>query len=130
MAGPVRRAAVARASSAPRSGRPASATVSTASRPAGRSAAPSVPASVSASSSGAAGSIRSEEHTSELQSLAYLVCRLLLEKKKRNNLQALVVHIPRPRRLCPNQLHWRRTDLRDVHLLAVHSARQRQCRLS
>ena len=26
--------------------------------------------------------IRSEEHTSELQSLAYLVCRLLLEKKK------------------------------------------------
>src|SRR5687767_15222342 len=34
--------------------------------------------------------LRSEEHTSELQSLAYLVCRLLLEKKKkqekRNNL--------------------------------------------
>src|SRR3989441_5113191 len=27
---------------------------------------------------------RSEEHTSELQSLAYLVCRLLLEKKKHN----------------------------------------------
>src|SRR3989441_9661999 len=27
-------------------------------------------------------SVRSEEHTSELQSLAYLVCRLLLEKKK------------------------------------------------
>src|SRR2546425_9698052 len=30
----------------------------------------------------AAGRGRSEEHTSELQSLAYLVCRLLLEKKK------------------------------------------------
>src|SRR5205823_14467820 len=29
---------------------------------------------------------RSEEHTSELQSLAYLVCRLLLEKKKINKL--------------------------------------------
>src|SRR2546425_5980997 len=29
-------------------------------------------------------SSRSEEHTSELQSLAYLVCRLLLEKKKTN----------------------------------------------
>src|SRR3989441_9684535 len=29
---------------------------------------------------------RSEEHTSELQSLAYLVCRLLLEKKKKNPL--------------------------------------------
>src|SRR2546425_6829569 len=28
---------------------------------------------------------RSEEHTSELQSLAYLVCRLLLEKKKKYN---------------------------------------------
>src|SRR2546425_1654122 len=28
------------------------------------------------------GDLRSEEHTSELQSLAYLVCRLLLEKKK------------------------------------------------
>src|SRR2546425_3649565 len=27
---------------------------------------------------------RSEEHTSEFQSLAYLVCRLLLEKKKKN----------------------------------------------
>src|SRR2546425_3567126 len=29
---------------------------------------------------------RSEEHTSELQSLAYLVCRLLLEKKKKKRL--------------------------------------------
>src|SRR3989441_2810493 len=28
--------------------------------------------------------LRSEEHTSELQSLAYLVCRLLLEKKKQH----------------------------------------------
>src|SRR2546425_3136849 len=34
----------------------------------------------SAASRGGPG--RSEEHTSELQSLAYLVCRLLLEKKK------------------------------------------------
>src|SRR2546425_4054297 len=31
---------------------------------------------------GRAARARSEEHTSELQSLAYLVCRLLLEKKK------------------------------------------------
>src|SRR2546425_3427302 len=29
---------------------------------------------------------RSEEHTSELQSLAYLVCRLLLEKKKKHDI--------------------------------------------
>src|SRR5205823_14506896 len=34
------------------------------------------------SRSAAGPSPRSEEHTSELQSLAYLVCRLLLEKKK------------------------------------------------
>src|SRR2546425_9517125 len=35
---------------------------------------------------------RSEEHTSELQSLAYLVCRLLLEKKKKkkNNKQHII----------------------------------------
>src|SRR2546425_4271501 len=32
---------------------------------------------------GTLGPGRSEEHTSELQSLAYLVCRLLLEKKNR-----------------------------------------------
>src|SRR2546425_1925549 len=33
--------------------------------------------------------VRSEEHTSELQSLAYLVCRLLLEKKKKIRLPVL-----------------------------------------
>src|SRR5687767_15635206 len=33
---------------------------------------------------------RSEEHTSELQSLAYLVCRLLLEKKNKMQLHAAV----------------------------------------
>src|SRR2546423_10761878 len=32
---------------------------------------------------------RSEEHTSELQSLAYLVCRLLLEKKKTHHISAV-----------------------------------------
>src|SRR2546425_8013832 len=34
---------------------------------------------------------RSEEHTSELQSLAYLVCRLLLEKKKTTRTNASLV---------------------------------------
>src|SRR2546425_602571 len=34
---------------------------------------------------------RSEEHTSELQSLAYLVCRLLLEKKKQARLPGLTL---------------------------------------
>src|ERR1041384_357091 len=39
---------------------------------------------------------RSEEHTSELQSLAYLVCRLLLEKKKKrhhNNQHGRQAHV-------------------------------------
>src|SRR5687767_15181587 len=48
--------------------------------------------------------VRSEEHTSELQSLAYLVCRLLLEKKKNNiDLRGIVLfarfclrRVPRP----------------------------------
>src|SRR3989441_7370563 len=50
---------------------------------------------------------RSEEHTSELQSLAYLVCRLLLEKKKKklkkqvlydikNSVVDIIVHRYRP----------------------------------
>src|SRR5687767_15219101 len=39
------------------------------------------------------GSARSEEHTSELQSLAYLVCRLLLEKKNVRPYMALVVEV-------------------------------------
>src|SRR2546423_11018083 len=34
---------------------------------------------------------RSEEHTSELQSLAYLVCRLLLEKKKKRHFDSCVL---------------------------------------
>src|SRR3989441_4005358 len=40
---------------------------------------------------------RSEEHTSELQSLAYLVCRLLLEKKKKEEggpVDEHEVHVP------------------------------------
>src|SRR5687767_15221195 len=35
---------------------------------------------------------RSEEHTSELQSLAYLVCRLLLEKKKKKKKKQTKTH--------------------------------------
>src|SRR3712207_7978995 len=34
------------------------------------------------------GDKRSEEHTSELQSRQYLVCRLLLEKKKKKNIDS------------------------------------------
>src|SRR2546429_2004393 len=35
---------------------------------------------------------RSEEHTSELQSRLHLVCRLLLEKKKKNQFQYCATH--------------------------------------
>src|SRR3712207_7254304 len=44
---------------------------------------------------------RSEEHTSELQSRQYLVCRLLLEKKKTNSPVSIlytihILHLPHP----------------------------------
>src|SRR2546425_2971167 len=48
---------------------------------------------------------RSEEHTSELQSLAYLVCRLLLEKKKTRH-RALAESGPRRARR-PRPVHRR-----------------------
>src|SRR5205823_11327376 len=56
---------------------------------------------------------RSEEHTSELQSLAYLVCRLLLEKKKQ---------FLSNKRYNPSMLHCRpprEPDLRAVHASAL-----------
>src|SRR5689334_24670227 len=37
--------------------------------------------------------VRSEEHTSELQSQFHLVCRLLLEKKKKNKIRKLHTYI-------------------------------------
>src|SRR5436853_3864133 len=39
---------------------------------------------------------RSEEHTSELQSLRHLVCRLLLEKKKEKAVEATTQHLAEP----------------------------------
>src|SRR5258707_9543369 len=43
---------------------------------------------------------RSEEHTSELQSRQYLVCRLLLEKKKRNDITPTLRNAAKQRRSC------------------------------
>src|SRR5689334_24500849 len=37
--------------------------------------------------------VRSEEHTSELQSQFHLVCRLLLEKKKNTNTSTILHHV-------------------------------------
>src|SRR5437899_8056904 len=54
---------------------------------------------------------RSEEHTSELQSLRHLVCRLLLEKKKKiywsNAICSMSVRSPR-RTFNPRSRSWRR----------------------
>src|ERR1035441_10980107 len=48
---------------------------------------------------------RSEEHTSELQSLRHLVCRLLLEKNEGLVLSWILAHNGGARRLSPR--HWR-----------------------
>src|SRR5258705_8474513 len=39
---------------------------------------------------------RSEEHTSELQSLRHLVCRLLLEKKKKHKTTVRILYLQQP----------------------------------
>src|SRR5205814_9213634 len=48
----------------------------------GKDPVPKLPRASATARADAQGSLRSEEHTSELQSLRHLVCRLLLEKKK------------------------------------------------
>src|SRR2546425_3047508 len=56
---------------------------------------------------------RSEEHTSELQSLAYLVCRLLLEKKKMISVSTAyycMSLVPWPVEARSRHSHWRITD--------------------
>src|SRR2546430_11853021 len=45
--------------------------------------------------------LRSEEHTSELQSQSNLVCRLLLEKKKINLHATAYIHTPQSRQRAP-----------------------------
>src|SRR2546430_11464735 len=57
----------------------------------GPAAAP--PPGTGSTSAGSAGRARSEEHTSELQSQSNLVCRLLLEKKKKNNILNSIAEI-------------------------------------
>src|SRR2546430_3598464 len=47
---------------------------------------------------------RSEEHTSELQSQSNLVCRLLLEKKKKCNSGTSIITVPRPLNRCVREL--------------------------
>src|SRR5687768_17813771 len=49
------------------------------------------PSSMAASVSAVSPDCRSEEHTSELQSRLHLVCRLLLEKKKKKKIQTFEI---------------------------------------
>src|SRR2546425_4509009 len=58
--------------------------------------------------------IISEEHTSELQSLAYLVCRLLLEKKNTDDIY--------PHVCFPLHVHCYMIDLRHRHCRYSHTA--------
>src|SRR5258708_19964591 len=53
----------------------------------------------------AASQKRSEEHTSELQSPDHLVCRLLLEKKKRHLTQSQPPHTILPASSTPSPIH-------------------------
>src|SRR5438093_2218695 len=48
--------------------------------------------------------VRSEEHTSELQSLTNLVCRLLLEKK--NSILSLVIDLSHTHQICALCVAW------------------------
>src|SRR2546422_6326979 len=50
------------------------------------------PAGATTNSDSGVTSLRSEEHTSELQSRLHLVCRLLLEKKKRIQVETIKIH--------------------------------------
>src|SRR2546430_12966372 len=59
---------------------------------------------------GPANHARSEEHTSELQSQSNLVCRLLLEKKKKNKSDRRVYQNQRQILPCPCSLHTTPTD--------------------
>src|SRR5258708_28799262 len=76
--------------------------------------------------------MRSEEHTSELQSPDHLVCRLLLEKKKINNKQPehqcwiMETHIA-CRRSCPRQIAYCDPDVcRRVISCGTHGAPQQR----
>src|SRR5688572_31108936 len=57
-------------------------------------------------------SLRSEEHTSELQSQSNLVCRLLLEKKKRKAATTAIACAPAPEPLIAPDRRYRRSNVR------------------
>src|SRR2546427_2110436 len=56
---------------------------------------PDVPGDLRGTGRALQGSLRSEEHTSELQSQSNLVCRLLLEKKKKVQIKGVSIELHR-----------------------------------
>src|ERR1035441_4938779 len=64
---------------------------------------------------------RSEEHTSELQSLRHLVCRLLLEKKKNGSTKQSQA-INKLRKSCMKDSHQRRTAALSQYNKAPHQS--------
>src|SRR5258705_9261573 len=64
---------------------------------------------------------RSEEHTSELQSLRHLVCRLLLEKKKKNHRHST------PLTIANTSWHTDRQSTRPQRTTPSSTGCQRQC---
>src|SRR2546422_572424 len=68
---------------------------------------------------------RSEEHTSELQSRLHLVCRLLLEKKKKNdahhNVQLSSLHLPASP-LSSFFFFFNDTATTEIYTLSLHDA--------
>src|SRR6266404_5045020 len=69
---------------------------------------------------------RSEEHTSELQSLAYLVCRLLLEKKKSNLIckpsNSLLTNFSTIREYLLTFFFFNDTATTEIYTLSLHDA--------
>src|SRR5436305_3128590 len=96
---------------------------------------PSTPASGSAATSAliccTPDGLRSEEHTSELQSRPHLVCRLLLEKKKRSGIvprrcrkpddtKPKIEGRPTTPPMCPG--NWHTLDIRGLHRTVIIGA--------
>src|SRR2546430_2926305 len=67
-----------------------------------------------------AASARSEEHTSELQSQSNLVCRLLLEKKKKNKLSDTTIPLGVEFQDLTTMLRCFRSCISSVHTLVLY----------
>src|SRR3712207_8254591 len=67
---------------------------------------------------------RSEEHTSELQSRQYLVCRLLLEKKKKQKIFSVIELVKRVRHFISNEYQELGVDVKRSSAHLIHMLTQ------